>query len=500
MASPFPLLRAITRTSSVTGTPMKTPHVSLRVSSSRTLSVVTAAAGSRGEARSTPHNPPRICIVGGGFGGLYTALRLDGLSWPAPTPSSTSQQRTTSSALSKANITLVDAGDRFVFKPLMYELLTGEAKRDEVAPLFADLLDGTDVNFARASVTGVTMEPDDGGIVHLDDETSIPFDYLVVALGNKPRTEMVPGARSSCLTFSSLEDVDASIEALDLARAAKATPRVAVVGGGVGGAELAAAIATRDGNAFDVTLLCRDPTGVMPTSPSQLRDHVSGVLRCLDVTVRAGASVTSVAGDGEVTLSFGGEADDETYDVVFWCAGQEPATTPVSSLVDSDNSLPVGGAGAPPLEVNPALQATAHPRVFAIGDIAQVASDGRGGGGGGFAESRTAQVAFQQSDYVAWNVWALHYGRPLLPFRYQHLGEMLALGPGEGAVAFPQLPEPLGDALGTLLDGWAAGVLRKAAYVYRQPTNGQRLRVLEAWARRPELWLPPGVSSGSARL
>ena len=80
------------------------------------------------------------------------------------------------------------------------------------------------------------------------------------------------------------------------------------------------------------------------------------------------------------------------------------------------------------------------------------------------------------------------------------LGEMLALGPGEGAVAFPQLPEPLGDALGTLLDGWAAGVLRKAAYVYRQPTNGQRLRVLEAWARRPELWLPPGVSSGSARL
>lgn len=25
---------------------------------------------------------PRICIVGGGFGGLYTALRLESLVWP----------------------------------------------------------------------------------------------------------------------------------------------------------------------------------------------------------------------------------------------------------------------------------------------------------------------------------------------------------------------------------------------------------------------------------
>ena len=40
----------------------------------------------------------------------------------------------------------------------------------------------------------------------------------------------------------------------------------------------------------------------------------------------------------------------------------------------------------------------------------------------------TPQVAFQQADYVAWNVWAGINRRPLLPFKYQHLGDMMSLG------------------------------------------------------------------------
>jgi len=38
------------------------------------------------------------------------------------------------------------------------------------------------------------------------------------------------------------------------------------------------------------------------------------------------------------------------------------------------------------------------------------------------------QVAFQQADYAAWNIWAAIHNRPLLPFRYQHLGDMMSLG------------------------------------------------------------------------
>lgn len=46
----------------------------------------------------------------------------------------------------------------------------------------------------------------------------------------------------------------------------------------------------------------------------------------------------------------------------------------------------------------------------------------------GVESAVVVQVAFQQADYVAWNVWSAINGRPLLPFKYQHLGDMMSLG------------------------------------------------------------------------
>lgn len=47
----------------------------------------------------------RICVLGGGFGGLYTALRLQKMPWRGRKPI----------------ITLVDKRDKFTFLPLLYE-------------------------------------------------------------------------------------------------------------------------------------------------------------------------------------------------------------------------------------------------------------------------------------------------------------------------------------------------------------------------------------------
>ena len=57
--------------------------------------------------RLMTQQPARICILGGGFGGLYTALRLSQLPWEEARP----------------EIVLVDRSDRFLFSPLLYELL-----------------------------------------------------------------------------------------------------------------------------------------------------------------------------------------------------------------------------------------------------------------------------------------------------------------------------------------------------------------------------------------
>lgn len=70
------------------------------------------------------------------------------------------------------------------------------------------------------------------------------------------------------------------------------------------------------------------------------------------------------------------------------------------------------------------------------------------------------QVAFQQADYVAWNLWASINGRPLLPFKYQHLGDMMSLGRARGAVT---LPLPLAPPLRQALDGGLVGSLLSVA-------------------------------------
>ena len=85
----------------------------------------------------------RICIVGGGFGGLYTALRLSEFPW---------------SNEQKPEITLIDKSDRFLFSPLLYELITEEMQSWEIAPPFAELLANTGVIFQQGSVIDIDIE------------------------------------------------------------------------------------------------------------------------------------------------------------------------------------------------------------------------------------------------------------------------------------------------------------------------------------------------------
>ena len=85
---------------------------------------------------------PRICILGGGFGGLYTAVRLESLLWPQG---------------SKPQVTLIDQSERFVFKPLLYELLNGGASADEVAPFFTKLLAPYSTNFIQVRLPSISL-------------------------------------------------------------------------------------------------------------------------------------------------------------------------------------------------------------------------------------------------------------------------------------------------------------------------------------------------------
>ena len=87
----------------------------------------------------------------------------------------------------------------------------------------------------------------------------------------------------------------------------------------------------------------------------------------------------------------------------------------------------------------------------------------------------TAQSALQQADYAAWNIWASLTDRPLLPFRYQHLGEMMTLGTDNATLT----------GLGVKLDGSLAHIVRRLTYLYRMPTLDHQIRVGLNWITQP---------------
>ena len=228
-----------------------------------TSSAGSTSSSSDADASPAPYvGPPRVVILGGGFGGLYTALKLDALTWP--------------DASKRPVVTLVDRAERFVFKPMLYELVNETMSDWEVAPTFADLLKPTSVRYVRGDVAAVRVGDvvpfadggvgsSGGGTIELASGETVEYDWLVVAVGTATAADesKCPGSKDFAIPLSTLEDarrlagamrdVEAAFEKDRTAASAAAaggsasakSRKVAVVGGGLSGVELAGVVAER---------------------------------------------------------------------------------------------------------------------------------------------------------------------------------------------------------------------------------------------------------------
>ncbi|MBD0268074.1 NAD(P)/FAD-dependent oxidoreductase [Pseudanabaena sp. FACHB-2040] len=384
----------------------------------------------------------QICILGGGFGGLYTALRLSKLPWPkAEIP----------------EIVLVDQQDRFLFSPLLYELVTGELQTWEVAPPYEELLANTGIRFHQSSVSAIDLE---GRQVTLGDGATLAYDRLVLALGGETPMDWVPGVAEHALAFRSLDDANRLRERLRILEASEAEKiRVAVIGGGYSGVELACKLAERLGSRGRLRLV-EQATEILRTSPEHNRQVALQALSDQGVWLDLETTVESVT-ENSLSLKYRDQIDIIPVELVLWTVGvkMNPAVEALS-LKRSDRNR---------IAITSTLQAIDHPEVFALGDVAECLD----------AESQqvpaSAQAAMQQADYVGWNIWASLTERPLLPFRYQHLGEMMTLGTDKATLT----------GLGLQLEGEMAHIARRLAYLYRMPTLDHQIRVGLNWISKP---------------
>lgn len=386
--------------------------------------------------------PTRICILGGGFGGLYTALRLSQLPWEMA---------------EKPEITLVDRHDRFLFAPLLYELMTGELQAWEIAPPFEELLAGTEIRFQQAQVDTIALAERQ---VHLQTGASLSYDRLVLGLGGETPLGRVPGVAEHAMPFRTIQDAYRLEERLRQVEASdRQKIRVAIVGAGYSGIELACKLADRLGDRGRLRIVEQNDQ-ILRTSPDFNREAASKALEQRGVWLDLDTSVERITADS-LSLLYKGTIDVIPVDLVLWTVG-----TRVTSAIQA---LDLKKNDRGQIVVLPTLQTVEHPDIFALGDLADCRD------ATGQQIPPTAQSAFQQAEYAGWNIWASLTERPLLPFRYQHLGEMMALGRNNATLT----------GFGIKLEGPLAHLARRVAYLGRMPTTAHQVRVGLNWMTQP---------------
>ncbi|TAF50815.1 MAG: NAD(P)/FAD-dependent oxidoreductase [Oscillatoriales cyanobacterium] len=386
--------------------------------------------------------PQRICILGGGFGGLYTALKLSEKTWDASQP---------------VEITLVDRQDRFVFLPLLYDLLSEDLQSWEIAPPFTELLADTTIRFVRAGVEQVNLEAHQ---VSLDDGQTLNYDRLVLALGGETPTQSIPGVGEHTYSFRTIEDAYRLKDQLRALETSDRDPlRIAIVGGGYSGIELACTLADRLGERGRLRIIDRHEV-LLKSSSEFNRDAACQALSDRDIWIDYETEIEAIDAT-TIRLKYRDQVDTIPVDLVLWTVGME--VTPVV------RSLPVDHSDRGQVFTETTLQIKGHPDVFALGDLADCYD------ASGQKVPTTAQAAFQQADYAAWNIWASLTDRPLLPFRYQNLGEMMTLGRDNATLS----------GLGLSINGEMAHFTRRLVYLYRLPTVKHQLNVGLNWIAKP---------------
>ncbi|HEU4769404.1 MAG TPA: NAD(P)/FAD-dependent oxidoreductase [Pyrinomonadaceae bacterium] len=405
----------------------------------------------------------RILILGGGFGGLFTALGLGG----------------------SHEVTLVTDEDHFLFTPMLYEYLSGEVEAWHIAPKYDELLDN-DVRVIRDNATAIDLNASQ---VTLEKGDPLNFDVLVLAVGGITNYAGVEGAEQFTIPFRKVHHADhlrrRMVDTLDHIppdlppQDVRRELTFAIVGAGASGCELSTKMADLLLDAVKRRALHGEPRvlviemgdRVVPGMGEQIREFVEDALRESHVEVHTRTRVVNVASDS-LTFEHDGVREQLKTAAVVWTGGVK-----MRPLLEQ---LEVEKTSRGLLNVRPTLQLAQHDNVFALGDIAF------------FPDAQptlagTAQLALQQAGLVADNIKALVTGRQLETKHFEELGEALSLGTERGAVLLSG-----GQAFG----GALARQARFALYTSRLPTWHHRLRVGASWffeGTAPRPLLPLGL-------
>ncbi|MFJ1596060.1 NAD(P)/FAD-dependent oxidoreductase [Streptomyces sp. NPDC088261] len=418
---------------------------------------------------TTPAPPPaappaRILVVGGGYVGMYTALRL---------------QRKLRSG--EAEVTVVTPEPYMTYQPFLPEAAAGNiSPRHVVVPLRRVLSgcrivlgEAVSIDHARRTATLRTLGAEEEG----DGTVDVTYDELVLAPGSVSRTLPVPGLAEHGIGFKTVEEAiglrNHVIEQMDIASSTRdpalrdAALTFVFVGGGYAGVEALAELedmaryATRyyhNLKAGDLKWILVEATGrILPEVGEEMGRYAVRELRARNIDVRLDTRLDSCE-DRVAVLSDGTRFPTRT---LVWTAGVKPH--PVLAATD----LPLDKRGR--LTCTPQLGVEGAEHAWAAGDAAAVPDLTAAEPGTDCAPN--AQHAVRQAKILAGNLLASLRGEPLQDYRHKYAGSVASLGLHKGVA----------HVYGRKLKGYPAWLMHRVYHLSRVPTFNRKARVLAEW-------------------
>lgn len=352
----------------------------------------------------------KIVILGAGYGGIMTAVKLQKLL-----------------NYNEAQVTLVNKHNYHYLTTWLHEPAAGTLHHDNCRIDIDTVIDKNKINFVKGTVESIQAEQ---RTVTLADGTALDYDYLVIGLGSEPETFGIQGLKEHAFSIRSINSVRMIKEHIEymfsrFRNEPSRTDFLTFIVGGAGftGIEFVGELADRIPelcNEFDV-----DPSLVhiynieaaptaLPGFDPELVDYAMNILRDKGVTFKINTPIKECNPDG-VILADGEEIKAGT---IVWTGGVRG-----NSIIENSGFEVMRGR----VKVDEFLRAPGHDNVFVVGDGALIFNEENGR-----PYPPTAQIAMQQGENLAANLVSIVRGNgQLKKFVPEIKGTVASLGKGE---------------------------------------------------------------------
>ncbi|MER5733937.1 NAD(P)/FAD-dependent oxidoreductase [Streptomyces sp. NPDC002138] len=421
------------------------------------------AANSRGSAPGTPPRT-RILVVGGGYVGMYTALRL--------------QRKLRAD---EAEVTVVSPEPYMTYQPFLPEAAAGSiSPRHVVVPLRRVLKrcrivvgEARSIDHAKRTATITTLATEEEGTGAVE----IEYDEIVLAPGSVSRTLPIPGLAEFAIGFKTVEEAiglrNHVIEQMDIASSTRdpairdAALTFVFVGGGYAGVEALAELEDMARYAAryyhnikpeDMKwVLVEASDRILPEVGPEMGKYTVRELRARNIDLRLETRLESCEKRVAV-LSDGARFPTRT---VVWTAGVKPH--PVLAASD----LPRNERGRLACTAFLTVEGVEH--AWAAGDAAAVPDITASAPGTECAPN--AQHAVRQAKVLADNLVHALRDEVLTEYAHQYVGSVASLGLHKGVA----------HVYGRKLKGYPAWLMHRVYHLSRVPTFNRKMRVLAEW-------------------